>query len=93
MLEDYILDATDIDDFIKEEYAAFAAGEDERGRKKKIKWLQKNGQIYERSLRGRYDIELRVCEEDPGPDDTEYAESCMCNERRLSNDEIMMYAV
>ena len=92
MFEDYILDDPEMDDYVLEKYAAFVSGEDKKGREQRVHWLVRNGKISERSIKGRYDLELRVEEEDDREID-EYYESCMCNERELHNDEIIMYAV
>lgn len=70
-LADYILDAPDMDDCIKERYADIVDGYNDRGKKKILGWIKRNGKTHEHSLRGGYELELRVYEEDPGPDDTE----------------------
>lgn len=64
MFEDYILNDPDMDDYVKEEYGAYAAGEDECGREKRIGWLVKNGKISETSLKGKYSLYLYVDDED-----------------------------
>lgn len=92
MFEDYILDDPEMDDYVREQYAAYASGEDKYGREKRIGWLVKNGKISETSVTGKYSLYLYVNDEDEREID-EYYESCMCNERELDNDEIIMYAV
>ena len=62
LLENYAMEHADDDEWVAETYAAFASGEDERGKKQRVNWLEKNGVISERFLDGKYDIELRLYE-------------------------------
>lgn len=64
LFEDYILNDPGMDDYVKEEYAAFACGEDENGREKRIGWLVKNGKISETSVTGKYSLYLYIIDED-----------------------------
>lgn len=75
MYADYILDDPEMDDYVKEEYAAYASGEDVRGREKRIGWLVKNGKISETSLTGKYSLYLYIIDEDDREIDEYYTES------------------
>ena len=75
MYVDYILNDPEMDDYVKEEYEAFASGEDDRGREQRIGWLVKNGKISETSLKGKYTLYLYVQEEDDREIDEYYIES------------------
>lgn len=75
MYVDYILNDPEMDDYVKEEYAAYASGEGEYGREKRIGWLMKNGEISETSLKGKYTLYLYVQEEDDREIDEYYTES------------------
>ena len=72
MLEDYAMKHVDDDEWVAETYAAFASGEDERGKKQRVKWLEKNGVISERFVKGKYDIELRLYESEEPEDYSGY---------------------
>ena len=75
MYVDYILNDPEMDDYVKEEYAAYASGEDERGREKRVGWLVKNGKISETSLNGKYSLYLYTIDEDDREIDEYYTES------------------
>lgn len=48
------------DEWVAVTYAEFALGENRRGKEQRASWLDKNGVISERFLKGKYDIELRL---------------------------------
>ena len=83
MLQDYILEDPDMDDYVVEKYEDYMTGRDVHGKEKEIRLLEKNGEIGERSVSGFYEIVLRVAEQanpnerlgDYFLDDDYYAES------------------
>ena len=62
MFAEYLINSDEVDDFVKEEYAAFLAGEDYRGMNKYMGWLEKNGELSERCLDAKCDIAIKVFE-------------------------------
>ena len=98
MLEDYILDSPDADDFVKEEYARFASGDDPHGLEKRLGWLEKNGQLHETFLDAKYSVELHVTEdENPNErlgdyllDDDYFAESGVTSVKPNSDDRYLV---
>lgn len=93
MLQDYILEDPDMDDYVVEKYEDYMTGRDIHGKEKEIRLLEKNGEIGERSVSGFYEIVLRVAEQanpnerqdDYFLDDDYYAES---RKRRLAQEGI-----
>ena len=63
MLQDYILEDPDMDDYVVEKYEDYMTGRDIHGKEKEIRLLEKNGEIGERSVSGFYEIVLRVAEQ------------------------------
>ena len=83
MLQDYILEDPDMDDYVVEKYEDYMTGRDVHGKEKEIRLLEKNGEIGERCVSGFYEIVLRAAEQanpneqlgDYFLDDDYYAES------------------
>ena len=50
MLQDYILEDPDMDDYVVEKYEDYMTGRDIHGKEKEIRLLEKNGEIGERSV-------------------------------------------